>query len=97
MLVLSRKINDAIVIGQSIELEVLEIRGRIVRIGIKAPRGVPVVRAELIVDQEASSSGECDGRVREPLLFPTAKMPACNTSINAVSVAGSAACPTYCG
>lgn len=73
MLVLSRKVSDAIVIGQNIELEILEIRGRIVRIGIKAPREIPVVRAELIVDQEASSSGECDGRMPEPLLFPNRK------------------------
>ena len=35
MLVLSRKVNDTIVIGQNIELESFEIRGRIVRIGIK--------------------------------------------------------------
>ncbi len=44
MLVLSRKINERIIIGENIELEILGIRGGIVRLGIKAPREVSVVR-----------------------------------------------------
>ena len=75
MLVLARKVNDVIVIGQNIEIEVLEIRGQTVRIGIKAPREIPVVRAELIpqlvFDQETCCSGEYYDPVHEPLLIPT--------------------------
>lgn len=47
MLVLSRKINERIMIGENIELEVLEIRGGVVRLGIKAPREISVIRHEL--------------------------------------------------
>ena len=47
MLVLARKINERIIIGENIEVEILEIRGGVVRLGIKAPREVSVVRNEL--------------------------------------------------
>ena len=47
MLVLSRKANESLVIGQNIEVEILEIRGKIVRLGIKAPREISVLRLEL--------------------------------------------------
>ena len=47
MLVLSRKINERIIIGENIELEILGIRGGVVRLGIKAPREVSVIRHEL--------------------------------------------------
>lgn len=47
MLVLSRKVGERIIIGENIELEILEIRGGVVRLGIKAPREVAVVRHEL--------------------------------------------------
>ena len=49
MLVLSRKISESIRIAETIEITVLEIRGRQVRLGIKAPRGVRIVRSELWV------------------------------------------------
>jgi carbon storage regulator len=48
MLVLSRKLGETIVINGSIEVTVVEIdRGKI-RLGIKAPRDVPVYRSELL-------------------------------------------------
>ena len=48
MLVLSRKANETIVLGDSIEVTVLEILGERVKIGINAPRDVPIVRQELL-------------------------------------------------
>ncbi len=47
MLVLSRKKDEKIVIGDSIKLMVIEIRGDKVRLGIEAPRDVSVHREEV--------------------------------------------------
>ena len=47
MLVLSRKANERLLIGQNIEVVILEVKGNIVRLGINAPREIPVVRTEL--------------------------------------------------
>lgn len=47
MLALSRKQNEAIVIGNDIEVTILEIKGDQVKIGITAPKSVPVYRKEL--------------------------------------------------
>lgn len=55
MLVLSRKPGEAIRIGDDIEVSVVEVRGDTVRIGIDAPRSVPVFRRELI-DQVQSAN-----------------------------------------
>lgn len=47
MLVLTRKLHQSIVIGDEIEVVVLEVRGEQVRIGIKAPKNVSVHRKEI--------------------------------------------------
>jgi carbon storage regulator len=47
MLILSRRSNESIVIGNDIHITVLEIRGDQVRIGITAPRDVTVHREEV--------------------------------------------------
>lgn len=44
MLVLSRKIGEKIIIDETITVEVLEIRGERVRLGVEAPKEIPVVR-----------------------------------------------------
>lgn len=48
MLVLSRKTNDTIKIGDNIELRILEVKGDTVRIGIEAPKSVDILRGELV-------------------------------------------------
>jgi carbon storage regulator len=50
MLVLTRKSNQSIMIGDEIEVSVLSIMGEKVRIGIEAPRSVPVFRKEVYVE-----------------------------------------------
>lgn len=47
MLVLTRKVNQSIVIGDEIEVVVLEVRGEQVRIGVRAPRTIAVHRKEI--------------------------------------------------
>ncbi len=60
MLVLTRKSNQSIMIGDDIEVSVLAIMGEKVRIGIQAPRDVPVFRKEvyLEIQQENLAAGE---------------------------------------
>ncbi len=47
MLVLTRKVHQSIVIGDDVEVVVLEVRGEQVRLGIRAPRNVTVHRKEI--------------------------------------------------
>jgi len=58
MLVLSRKKNESIVVDEAIVITVLEIRGDKVRLGIEAPKSVPIHRSEVyaaILSQQAGS------------------------------------------
>ena len=59
MLVLTRKSNQSIMIGDDIEVSVLAIMGEKVRIGIQAPRDIPVFRKEvyLEIQQERVEAG----------------------------------------
>ena len=55
MLALSRKKNEALVINNNVEITVLDIKGDQVKIGISAPKNVPVYRKEVYVQiQEAN-------------------------------------------
>jgi carbon storage regulator len=47
MLILSRRLNEKIVIGEDIVISVVEVRGDLVKIGIEAPRNVKVFRQEV--------------------------------------------------
>ncbi|MDE7366003.1 MAG: carbon storage regulator CsrA [Lachnospiraceae bacterium] len=49
MLALSRKQGEALVLGNDIEVTILEIKGDQVKIGISAPKSVPVYRKELYI------------------------------------------------
>lgn len=50
MLVLARRMNQSIIIGEDIEIVVLDIKGDQVKIGIKAPKSVSVYRAEVYLE-----------------------------------------------
>lgn len=55
MLVLTRKANQSIMIGDNIEVSVLSVLGEKVRLGIQAPRDVPVFRKEVFLEIEAQT------------------------------------------
>jgi carbon storage regulator len=57
VLVLTRKSNQSIMIGEGIEVSVLSIMGDKVRIGIEAPRAVPILRREVYVEQQRAEAG----------------------------------------
>lgn len=55
MLALSRKQGESIMIGNDIEVSILEIKGEQIKIGIAAPKSIPVYRKEIYVQiQEAN-------------------------------------------
>lgn len=61
MLALSRKKNEALVINNNIEITILEIKGDQVKIGVSAPKEIPVYRKEVYIqiqkeNEEAMSS-----------------------------------------
>jgi carbon storage regulator len=57
MLVLTRKAGQSIMIGDEIEVSVLAIMGEKVRIGIEAPRSVPVFRKEVYLEIQEDQNG----------------------------------------
>ena len=65
MLVLTRKSNQSIMIGDDIEVSVLAILGEKVRIGIQAPRDVPVFRKEVYLEIQEERSQEAKGAREE--------------------------------
>ncbi|MCH2201117.1 MAG: carbon storage regulator CsrA [Fuerstiella sp.] len=64
MLVLSRKKNESIVINDDIVVTIVEVRGDKVRLGIEAPRDVPVHRREvldaIVREQELADAGKAN-------------------------------------
>lgn len=50
MLVLSRKLNEAIMIGDGVVVRIIEIKGDRVKIGFTAPDAVSIMRSELLTD-----------------------------------------------
>lgn len=70
MLALSRRVNESIVIGNDIEITVLEVKGDQVKIGINAPKAVPIYRKEIYLqikesNQEAVSSETSDKALKK--------------------------------
>lgn len=61
MLVVTRKSNQSIMIGDDVEVTVLSVRGEKVRIGIQAPHDVPVFRTEIYLEIHRSDPPEQEG------------------------------------
>lgn len=63
MLALSRKKNEALIINNNIEISILEVKGDQVKIGISAPKEIPIYRKEVYLQiQEANKAAvDADG------------------------------------
>lgn len=55
MLVLSRKLNESVMIGDDVEVVVLDVKEGVVKLGIKAPREVSVHRQEIYAQIKAEN------------------------------------------
>ena len=55
MLILSRKIDQAIVIGENIEISITKIEGDSVKVGISAPRSIAILRKEILEEMQSSN------------------------------------------
>lgn len=71
MLVLSRKADEQIVIGDEIEITVLEVRGNRVKLGVSCPRDMSIQRSELI-EIELSKSTSRLSTTQKKTLQPVA-------------------------
>src|SRR5689334_11363474 len=63
MLVLTRKYQEKIRIGDDITITVLRTKGKAVRLGIEAPPSVPVIRGELSFEQQSEAADEASATV----------------------------------
>ena len=70
MLVLSRKLNQSIVIGDDIHIVVVSVDRDTVKLGIQAPREVPVHRAEVYEEIQRANRAEVPGTIPEPAQQP---------------------------
>lgn len=72
MLALSRKMGESIIVDNQIEITILEVKGEQVKIGVTAPKSVPVYRKEIYTqiqgaNQEAVSNSDNMAAVKELL------------------------------
>jgi carbon storage regulator len=56
MLVLSRKMDEALIVGENVRITVLKVDRHGVKIGIEAPSGVTILREELLFDADDRSA-----------------------------------------
>jgi len=73
MLALARKLNQSIVIGDNIEITLLEIKGDQIKVGINAPKSVPIYRKEIYeqIQEENKKAAQAEVDVKSlENLFP---------------------------
>ena len=67
MLALSRKKNESLIINNNVEITILEVKGDQVKIGIEAPREVPVYRKEVYLQIQEANAESADTAALEAL------------------------------
>ncbi|PJJ73269.1 carbon storage regulator [Diaminobutyricimonas aerilata] len=78
MLVLTRKKGERVMIGDDIVITVIDVRGDSVRIGLDAPKGVPIQRAEVVaaVAEQNRAAAQTDDAAAETLAGLLGTLPA---------------------
>jgi carbon storage regulator len=66
MLILSRKVNEKIMIGDDISISIIEVRGDQVRLGVDAPRTVKVFRQEVFDAIKAENKAAAESKAVLP-------------------------------
>ncbi|MDR3114150.1 MAG: carbon storage regulator CsrA [Treponema sp.] len=66
MLILSRKINEKIMIGEDISISIIEIQGEHIRIGVDAPKSVKVFRQEVFDSIKSENKAAAESTPRFP-------------------------------
>ena len=67
MLALSRKKDEAIIINDNIEVKILEIKGDQIKIGVSAPKSVPIYRKEVFTQIQEANKEASESVDREKL------------------------------
>ena len=67
MLALSRKANESIMIGNDVQITILEVKGEQVKIGISAPKSVPIYREEVYAQIKESNKEAASDVVKDNL------------------------------
>lgn len=68
MLILTRKVNETIIIGDNIRVSLIEIRGDQVRIGVEAPKNIKVYREEVFTAIQEENRAAAQSDVKLPPL-----------------------------
>ena len=68
MLILARKLNEKVVIGDGIVVSVVEVKGDQVKLGIEAPRNVKVYRQEVYNAIQDENRAAADSSLQLPLI-----------------------------
>ena len=73
MLIITRRPGEKVMLGDDVVIEVIEVSGSSVRIGIAAPKSVPVYREEIwrAVRDENAAAAESDAKLPEDLPLKT--------------------------
>ncbi len=67
MLALSRKKDEAIVVNNNVEIKIIEIKGDQVKLGITAPKSVPIYRKEVYLQIQEANKESANGGAMEAL------------------------------
>jgi carbon storage regulator len=67
MLALSRKKDEAIVINNNVEITIIEIKGDQVKLGISAPKSVPIYRKEVYLQIQEANQAAANADAMEAL------------------------------